>query len=119
LQLAVIITGTAPEPTFSATHFVTWLALAAPLSFCFVESASHAAAASFSHLVMKLLSAAPASFLSAASDLQLAKAGAALRHIASARAYFIMGNPPPVGKALPILIISLSNLRLVIGNRRD
>ncbi len=104
LQVAAASTG--PEPTFSATHFVTWLVLAAPLSFFSVESVSHAAAASFSHLVMKLLSAAPASFLSVASDLQLAKAGTELRHSARARANFIMGNPP-VGSLLPRAIISL------------
>src|SRR5262249_48898148 len=68
-----------------------WLAFAAPARFFDVESASQVVVASRSHLVMKLLSAAPASFLSAASDLQVANAGAAeIRQTARANAIFFM-----------------------------
>src|SRR5262249_54211106 len=78
-------------PTASPTHFFIWLVFAAPARFFCLESASQVVAASFSHLVMKLLSAAPASFLSAASDLQVANAGAdETRQMASANAIFLI-----------------------------
>src|SRR5262245_33861577 len=68
-----------------------WLAFAAPARFFCLESASQVVVASFWHLVMKLLSAAPASFLSAASDLQVANAGAdETRQMASANAIFLI-----------------------------
>ena len=51
-----------------------WLVLAAPASFLVLELALHFAAASLSHFFMKLVRAAPASFLPVASDLQDANA---------------------------------------------
>src|SRR5262245_62292144 len=78
-------------PTASPTHFFMWLAFAAPARFFCLESASQVVVASFWHLVMELLSAAPASFLSAASDLQVANAGAdETRQMASANAIFLI-----------------------------
>src|SRR6266851_702829 len=56
-------------------HFLVKLVLAAPLSFLSAADASHAAWVSVSHFFMKLLSAAPASFLSVACDLQVVGAG--------------------------------------------
>src|SRR6266702_3158113 len=62
-------------PTASVTHFLVKLVLAAPLSFLSAADVSHVVAASVSHFFMKLVSAAPASFLSVACDLQVAGAG--------------------------------------------
>lgn len=53
-------------PTASFTHFVVKLVLAAPDSFLSAACLSQAAPASFSHLVTKLVLAAPASFFSVA-----------------------------------------------------
>jgi hypothetical protein len=53
-----------------------WLFLAAPDSFFAFESASQDFFASLSHFFMKLVIAAPASFLSAACALQVEVGGA-------------------------------------------
>src|SRR5215210_7420102 len=58
-------------PTASETHFLVKLLLAAPASFLSLAEASHVASASFSHFLVKLVSAAPASFFSAACALQV------------------------------------------------
>src|SRR6185312_1440302 len=58
-----------PLPTLSVTHFLVKLVFAAPLSFLSVAWVSHAFWASVSHFFMKLVSAAPASFLSDACAL--------------------------------------------------
>jgi hypothetical protein len=58
-------------PTASLTHFVVKLLLAAPASFLSAACLSQAAPASFSHLATKLALAAPASFFSAAWAVQL------------------------------------------------
>ena len=57
-------------PVASDTHFLVKLVFAAPASFLSAACASQLACASFLHLVMKLVIAAPASFLLAASSLQ-------------------------------------------------
>src|SRR5882672_4139951 len=67
-----------------------WLVLAAPASFLSAESASQDFLASDSHFVMKLLSAAPASFLSVASLLQVANALVAASESAAARTNVFM-----------------------------
>ena len=71
--------STAQPPTASPTHFLVKLVLAAPASFLVAAVASQVAAASFWHLVMKLVIAAPASFLSVARLLQVSSARAAPR----------------------------------------
>src|SRR5262245_39076844 len=58
-------------PTASVTHFLTWLALAAPARFFDLASASQFFFASPSHFFKKLFMAAPTSFLSAACALQV------------------------------------------------
>src|SRR5262249_34878485 len=60
------------DPTASVTHFLVKLVFAAPESFLPEACLSQALFASFSHLVMKLFCAAPESFLSADCILQLA-----------------------------------------------
>lgn len=62
---------TQEAPTASFTHFLVKLFLAAPASFFSAAAASQLAAASFSHFFMKLLLAAPASFFSAAFAAQV------------------------------------------------
>src|SRR5262245_38572623 len=64
-------TGT-QVPTASPTHFLVKLVLAAPASFLSPAWTSQAFAASVWHFFMKLVSAAPASFLSVACPLQVA-----------------------------------------------
>jgi hypothetical protein len=59
-------------PTASVTHFLVKLVLAAPASFLSAASLSQTAVASVSHFFMKLVCAAPASFFSPACALQLA-----------------------------------------------
>ena len=59
-------------PTASETHFLVKLLLAAPASFLSFADASHVVSASFSHFLVKLVSAAPASFFSAACALHVA-----------------------------------------------
>jgi hypothetical protein len=59
-------------PTASETHFLVKLLLAAPASFLSFADASHVVSASFSHFLVKLVSAAPASFFSASCALQVA-----------------------------------------------
>ena len=60
-------------PTASETHFLVKLLLAAPASFLSFADASHVVSASFSHFSVKLVSAAPASFFSAACALQVGR----------------------------------------------
>ena len=73
-------------PTASLTHFFICASLAAPDNFFAVESFSQVAFASVSHLVMKLVIAAPASFLVPASTLHdAAKALLATSEKAAAR----------------------------------
>jgi len=62
-------------PTESVTHFLVKLVFAAPLSFLSAAAASQAAVASVSHFFMKLVFAAPASFLSADSLVQVGLRG--------------------------------------------
>src|SRR5262249_61337947 len=69
----------APQvPTASFTHFLVKLVLAAPASFFSAAWVAQEVVASFSHFVMKLLSAAPASFLSAAWLLHVASCAKAV-----------------------------------------
>src|SRR5207248_1105058 len=65
-------------PVASLTHFFVKLVLAAPCSFLSAAAVSQEACASFWHLPMKLVRAAPASFFSAAVSLQLGPAASAL-----------------------------------------
>ena len=58
-------------PAASFTHFLVKLVFAAPDSFLSAAWVSQAVAASSSHFFMKLVSAAPASFFPAAVSLQL------------------------------------------------
>jgi hypothetical protein len=55
-----------PVPTESFTHFFVKLVFAAPASFLSAADESQVACASFWHFFMKLVKAAPASFLSVA-----------------------------------------------------
>src|SRR5215472_11606310 len=72
-------TRPAPQvPTASFTHFLVKLVLAAPASFFSAAWVAQEVVASFSHFVMKLLSAAPASFLSAAWLLHVASCAKAV-----------------------------------------
>src|SRR5262249_45531755 len=59
-------------PTASPTHFLVKLVFAAPASFLSDAEASQDAWASFWHFVMKLFSAAPASFFAPAWSLHVA-----------------------------------------------
>src|SRR6516225_7196480 len=62
----------APQaPTASVTHFFVKLVFAAPASFLSFACPSHDFCASDWHFFMKLLSAAPASFLSSACPLHV------------------------------------------------
>src|SRR5690242_974605 len=63
--------GDFQPPVASLTHFLVKLVFAAPASFLSAAALSHAAVASLWHFFMKLLSAAPASFLSVACALQV------------------------------------------------
>src|SRR5215471_1054850 len=58
-------------PTASLRHFSVKLVLAAPASFLPAAALSQDACASFSHFVMKLVSAAPESLFALASPLQV------------------------------------------------
>src|SRR5262249_16076489 len=82
-------------PTASPTHFLTWLVLAAPLSFFSAADLLQAAEASFSHFVMNDFSAATASFFCSAWALQVAvgacaPAAVAARATMAATARYLM-----------------------------
>ncbi len=64
-------------PTASFTHFVVKLVCAAPWSFLSAAWVVQAAVASFWHLVRKLVGAAPASFFASALATQVSAEAAA------------------------------------------
>src|SRR5262245_36677216 len=85
-------------PVASFTHLVVKLVSAAPCSFFALASAPHLAFASFSHFVRKLVCAAPCSFLASDCALQVsAAAPPAIRQVAAT-----MSN---VGTLLVILVL--------------
>src|SRR5271169_1188530 len=69
-------TDGAHVPMASVTHFLVKLIFAAPASFLSAAWLSQAVLASVSHFFKKLVLAAPASFLSVACAMQLASAKA-------------------------------------------